>query len=209
MHSWTLKGVVQHTATDCNRLSVIIYPRNFRWTAVEQRGQSHRCLAGDDCAESTGRRQRGTACCGAFCRHSGTRLSSNSIAGRTCADMSTPRASRRPATTVQRAPCAVDGHTYAAGECSRIAPVRSAVPSCLRKEAVRRGEVGPPDSAWALMTLMGMCVLSGAGAIDDVLSYKSLVLGSLSSGERVSGRVRISPPIHVFSWCLTATGTPC
>ena len=31
-----------------------------------------------------------------------------------------------------------------------------------------------------------------AGAIEDVLSYKSLVLGSLSSGERKSGRVRAS-----------------
>jgi hypothetical protein len=34
-----------------------------------------------------------------------------------------------------------------------------------------------------------VCALDRAGAIDDILSYKSLVLGSLSSGERVSGRV--------------------
>ena len=181
----------------------------MRFTAVELRGQHIDVLP-----VTTARRARagGSAARPVVARFvvtQGLDSAAIQLLRRTCADMSTPRVSRRPATTVERVPCGVDGHTYAAGECSRIAPVRSAVPFCLRKKAVRRGVVGPPDSAWALMTLMGMCVLSGAGAIDDVLSYKSLVLGSLSSGERVSGRVRISPPMHVFSWCLTATITPC
>ena len=46
----------------------------------------------------------------------------------------------------------------------------------------------PPSIASLLVAIV--CVLRGVGAIDDLLSYKSLVLGSLSSGERVSGRVR-------------------
>jgi hypothetical protein len=52
------------------------------------------------------------------------------------------------------------------------------------------GAFGPATRACVLLALsLAACVC----AIDDVLSYKSLVLGSLSSGERVSGRVRACP----------------
>ena len=54
-------------------------------------------------------------------------------------------------------------------------------------------------SVWGMLVAVGVCVLGGAGASDDVLSYKSLVLGSLSSGERVSGRVRAS--LFFFAPC--------
>ena len=47
-----------------------------------------------------------------------------------------------------------------------------------------------------LVVLLIAYVLGQADAIDDVLSYKSLVLGSLSSGERVSGRVRHAHPLR-------------
>lgn len=53
-----------------------------------------------------------------------------------------------------------------------------------------------------------------AGAIEDVLSYKSLVLGSLSSGERKSGRVRASCLCSVCAcsawraWIDHARGAP-
>ena len=60
--------------------------------------------------------------------------------------------------------------------------------SCFRKFMIfprRACGVGPH----LLVALLGACALDTAGAIDDILSYKSLVLGSLSSGERVSGRV--------------------
>jgi len=50
--------------------------------------------------------------------------------------------------------------------------------------------VGPLGSCSVrLLVLLGTCAIGGVGALDDILSYKSLVLGSLASGERVSGRV--------------------
>ena len=51
-----------------------------------------------------------------------------------------------------------------------------------------------------LIALLGACALDRAvdGAMDDILSYKSLVLGSLSSGERVSGRVSGRRDLRLF-----------
>ena len=61
--------------------------------------------------------------------------------------------------------------------------------------------VGPTAQACVLMLALSLaaCVY----AIDDVLSYKSLVLGSLSSGERVSGRVRACPSLERAAFQLS------
>jgi len=60
---------------------------------------------------------------------------------------------------------------------------------CGRRGCETQLRRGLPLSCGPLIALLGVCALDRAGAIDDILSYKSLVLGSLSSGERVSGRV--------------------
>ena len=66
----------------------------------------------------------------------------------------------------------------------------------------RRWRGGPRRACGVglLIALLGACALDRAvdGAMDDILSYKSLVLGSLSSGERVSGRVSGRRDLRLF-----------
>ena len=74
-------------------------------------------------------------------------------------------------------------------------------PACFGLRAVDMTAVVRPDKAGVVLLLslsLAACALGGAGAIDNVLSYKSLVLGSLSSGQRVSGRVSRSSCHNYF-----------
>ena len=61
-----------------------------------------------------------------------------------------------------------------------MAPARAGV----SRRAWRLGAFGPAPGGAAvlLIALLGAGALGGAGANDDILSYKSLVLVSLSSG---------------------------
>ena len=92
-----------------------------------------------------------------------------------------------------------------------MAPARAGV----SRRAWRLGAFGPAPGGAAvlLMALLGAGALGGAGANDDILSYKSLVLGSLSSGERVSGRVsggaaRPARFLHLFVLRAAASREP-